>query len=950
MRQLLHEFGTLKVGALALGGILLASVTYAQPVLTAFESGPVRPLAMSPDGARIFVTNIPDNRLEIFSVDDGELSLVASVAVGLEPVAVVARDDGEVWVVNHLSDSISVVDVASSPPRVVRTLWVGDEPRDIVFAGPGRSRAFVTTAHRGQNIAFDPQLTTPGVGRADVWVFDADEVGAGGGDPLTVVTLFGDTPRALAVSPDGATVYAAVFHSGNQTTVLNEEIVCSGGEDAICRVDGVVMPGGLPGPDRNVEGATRPEVGMIVKLNRDSGAWEDTLGRDWSEVVRFNLPDYDVFAIDAAADPPVESAKYPHVGTILFNMVTNPVTGALYVSNTEARNEVRFEGAGASGHTTVLSHLHEARITIVEPSTGDVTPRHLNPHIDYSVVPSPAGVMERSLATPLEMVMSADGSTIYLAAFGSAAIGVIDVAELEAGTRDPGLDDRIELSGGGPSGMVLDQASDSLYVLTRLDNTVTAIDLSTGEEVQRIALHNPEPSTITEGRRFLYDARFTSSNGEASCSACHVFGDVDDLAWNLGDPDGESVLVGGTRFHPMKGPMTVQTLRGLADHGAMHWRGERNGAVEPGGDRFDERAAFRQFNGAFVSLLGRDSELTENEMEAYADFVLRIIQPPNPVRSLDNELNAMEAEGKRQYFGTSITCNLCHTLDADRGLFGTNGTQSTSLETQEFKTPQLRNMYQRVGMFGVAPIPMFGGGNNTSHQGDQIRGFGYIHDGSLDTLSRFLSAGIFGLSENQRREVEAYLLAFDSNLAPVVGQQVSIGGAASSSLLARLDLLIARAGEAECEVVAHGVADGIDRGWYYDVDSRVFVGDRGSDAPRSKNAMIAAATTDSITFTCVPPGSGERIGVDRDGDGIRDRDEIDEGSDPADASSPAPICAGDCDGDGLVSIGELIRAVSIALGENATDLCPAIDGDRDRAVAISELIAAVRNALASCAR
>lgn len=61
--------------------------------------------------------------------------------------------------------------------RVVRTLLVGDEPRDIVFAGPGRNRAFVTTAHRGQNVPDDPQLQTPGVGRADVWVFDADRLG-----------------------------------------------------------------------------------------------------------------------------------------------------------------------------------------------------------------------------------------------------------------------------------------------------------------------------------------------------------------------------------------------------------------------------------------------------------------------------------------------------------------------------------------------------------------------------------------------------------------------------------------------------------------------------------------------------------------------------------------------------------------------------------------------------
>jgi hypothetical protein len=45
-------------------------------------------------------------------------------------------------------------------------------------------------------------LTTPGVGRALVWVFDPANLGATlTGTPLSIVELFGDTPRALAVSP-----------------------------------------------------------------------------------------------------------------------------------------------------------------------------------------------------------------------------------------------------------------------------------------------------------------------------------------------------------------------------------------------------------------------------------------------------------------------------------------------------------------------------------------------------------------------------------------------------------------------------------------------------------------------------------------------------------------------------------------------------------------------------
>src|SRR4029078_12911460 len=136
-----------------------------------------------------------------------DLTRLDSVSVGMEPVAVAARNNTEVWVVNHLSDSISIVDLSGSTPRTVRTLLVGDEPRDIVFAGPNRSRAFITTAHRGQNTGRDPQLTTAGVGRGDVWVVDGNRLGTNrAGCPLSGIGLFAGTPGALAVSPDGRTV------------------------------------------------------------------------------------------------------------------------------------------------------------------------------------------------------------------------------------------------------------------------------------------------------------------------------------------------------------------------------------------------------------------------------------------------------------------------------------------------------------------------------------------------------------------------------------------------------------------------------------------------------------------------------------------------------------------------------------------------------------------------
>src|SRR5690242_14628904 len=144
---------------------LLTSVTAAGAgSFVTFESGQVRPLAMSADGGHLFAVNTPDDRLEIFSVGAVGLTHEASVPVGMEPVAVAVRSATEVWVVNHLSDSISVVDVSGPTPRVTRTLLVGDEPRDIVFAGPGGGRAFITTAHRGQQRISTDLAGVPGAG------------------------------------------------------------------------------------------------------------------------------------------------------------------------------------------------------------------------------------------------------------------------------------------------------------------------------------------------------------------------------------------------------------------------------------------------------------------------------------------------------------------------------------------------------------------------------------------------------------------------------------------------------------------------------------------------------------------------------------------------------------------------------------------------------------------
>jgi hypothetical protein len=495
------------------------------------------------------VTNIPDNRLEVFIVNPGGRSRHAFRSRSAwSPWPVAARTNTEVWVVNHLSDSVSIVDLAATPPRVVRTLIVGDEPRDIVFAGrrPARGalhhhRAPRPAAHRCTISARagrgDPQLTTQGVGRADVWVFDPANLGATfGGTPVRILTFFADTPRALAT--DGTNVWVAAFHSGNQTTTILEPCVRNGfgvgagAPEANCPIQQNV-PGRRAGaehesggrrrardrPDRQVQrvAMARPARAKLERAGPVQPSRPRRVHRERQHVRgRHDLP--------ARRNDPLQHGP-------------QPVSGKIYVTNTgqpepdpvrgpgDLRKVARHLRAGRAGAERSPVYRPGAPVRNAhhgaQSANGGVDSQHLNKHIDYSQRHTNAGANHaqinaqaaHSLATPLQPVVSSNGSTLYVPAFGSSKIGVFSTAAIE----DPNFETNfnpttasanyITTTGGGPAGLVLDEVNNRLYVLTRFDNSVQVINPTTKATLATFPLFNPEPASVLAGRRFLYDAQ-----------------------------------------------------------------------------------------------------------------------------------------------------------------------------------------------------------------------------------------------------------------------------------------------------------------------------------------------------------------------------------------------------------------------------------------------------------
>lgn len=102
----------------------------------------------------------------------------------------------------------------------------------------------------------------------------------------------------------------------------------------------------------------------------------------------------------------------------------------------------------------------------------------------------------------------------------------------------------------------------------------------------------------------------------------------------------------------------------------------------------------------------------------------------------------------------------------------------------------------------------------------------------------------------------------------------------------RIDLLRERAEAGECDLVAKGRIGLHETGFRYLGDG-LFAGDHQA-LPAIHDTilrLIVVASDSVLTYTCAPPGAGQRIGIDRDLDGFLDGDERAAGSDPADLGS-----------------------------------------------------------------
>jgi DNA-binding beta-propeller fold protein YncE len=909
-----------------------------------WETAPVHPVALSPDGTRLVVCNLPNDRLDVFDVTSGLPVLAGNIPVGLDPVTVRFRTATELWVANTISGSISVVDLPSL--RVVNTLSTTNQPSDIVFAGAPQL-AYVSCGLPNTVQVFDPvtQLL------------------------VTNLALDGNRPRAMDVSPDGSKVYVAIFESGNASTIIGTGI--SQGAPRANPVNFPFAPSlGLnPPPNRGTNFVpainplitnSPPKVSLIVKKNH-AGRWLDDNNGDWTEFIRgtnaaftgrvpgWDLPDHDLAVIDTTAFGVTYACGLMN---ICMAVGVNPASGKICVVGTDALNSTRFQ--------PVLDGIFiRVNLAQVDPQTLTNTVSDLNPHLTYQTPLVSQNLRDESIGDPRGIVWSADGSRGYVTGMGSDNLIIIDAQGNRAG-----LAPTINV-GQGPTGMALDESRNRLYVYNRFDGSLSTVDTALQTVTNTLSLLDPTPQVIKAGRPHIYNTRQTSGLGQAACASCHVDSRTDRLAWDLGVPTDPMASISNANFasfppavtnnfHPMKGPMTTITLQDIIGHEPFHWRGDREGIEE--------------FNGTFTNLQGAPVGLTTNEMADLKHFLATIRFPPNPYRQFNNTLftnlplpgqfvlgrgalpagaplpNGNPLNGEllfRQATNPVTSCTLCHTLPTGLGTdlrfngfdwaqvpLGTNSAHHIALIELEranqlpFKIPQLRNLFDKLGM-------------DLLHTNSPA-GFGLTHDGSVDSPVRFVQDAFGFTDDQQTADLVAFLFSFTgSNLLPgnsfdgnhspgvlsldtpaAVGRQITINNPTPLSLISNM-IALANSNPPTVDLIVKGTENGELRGWFYNRTNGLFQSDRLAETESPAALLALAAIGSEQTYTVVPLGSGWRLGIDEDAGGYLDRDALDHGLDPDNPlllTSEVPVLGGIT--NQMALNGRLLSLAITATGQN----------------------------------
>jgi hypothetical protein len=382
----------------------------------------------------------------------------------------------------------------------------------------------------------------------------------------------------------------------------------------------------------------------------------------------------------------------------------------------------------------------------------------------------------------------------------------------------------------------------------------------------------------------LYDARL-SGNGTVSCATCHLDADRDGLAWDLGDPGGQMISIPSAdlsvhdftvfnrQVHPMKGPLTTQTLRGLALNNAnstdptsgaprpvaaittkFHWRGDK--------------PTIQSFNSTFPNLMG-GTQIPESHMDRLTEYLLSIPLHPNPNRNPDRTLSTSASRGLTLFIDhVKSHCTVCHNFNAgtDQNLddFLTVGSP------QPMKNPGFRQLYTRADIYSPTGTSLSGFGLGADGTGHNLP---IVHPYALDLLD---IPPLNATKLQNLADLKAFLVSFDTGTAPAVGRDLTLTpeNRTAPSTTSDLALLETQATNGWAGLAAWGQLAGQSCQIRFDPATNRYIRDNQTDQPLTRTQLLDLLDNDDrLTVSGIPLSEIQIRSGDRNLNGLPDRTE-----------------------------------------------------------------------------
>jgi YVTN family beta-propeller protein len=239
-----------------------------------------------------------------------------------------------------------------------------------------------------------------------------------------------------------------------------------------------------------------------------------------------------------------------------------------------------------------------------------------------------------------------DGRHVLVTSSEADIVSAIDTAKLERRLHQVSAEElanrldsareiverRLE-TGVNPMGIAISPDGRSAYVVNRLSDSLTVVDIPRLQVRATIDLGGPKQLTqLRRGEQMFHAARFCFQ-GQFACATCHPDNHIDGVAWNLETPQ-----LGRDR-------VANRTLRGIAETAPFKWNGHNPDLETQCGPRI-------------AKFLFHSEGFNTTQLADLVAFIKSIPLPPNRHLAANGELTPAQERGRAIFFRKN--CDTCH--------------------------------------------------------------------------------------------------------------------------------------------------------------------------------------------------------------------------------------------------------------------------------------------------